>query len=498
MNKTVSFISFPLLVMTLLLSIIFSGINTAKAQEFSVIATIPVGDNPAAAAVNPTNGLVYVANLGSGTVSVIDPTTNTVVATIPIGDKPIDVAVNPTNGLVYVANYDANTVSVIDPTTNTVVATIPVGAFPVGVAMNPTNGLVYVISLFSDVSVIDSSTNTVVTTISVGDNPMDVAVNPTNGLVYVANSGFCIDCVSTVSVIDSSTNTVIATMPFGSSVEAIAVNPTNGLVYVASRVSGTVSVIDPTTNTVVATIPIGDAPRGVAVNPTNGLVYVVSSSVYVIDPSTNTVVASIPVGGVGVAVNPTNGLVYVASGGNTVSVISTVSQPPKDTTPPTITVPSSLIVVIAPSQSPGTVVTYTATATDDVDGTITPTCNPPSGSTFPIGDTIVTCTAIDKAGNTATPATFVVRVLSPAQAIQQQLVDLAQSIGVNIGPLHQAVDLISDNNPNNDVAVCNKLDAFINQVNTNQQQQQGQIITPEQASQLIQSAQSIKTSIGCT
>jgi HYR domain len=160
-------------------------------------------------------------------------------------------------------------------------------------------------------------------------------------------------------------------------------------------------------------------------------------------------------------------------------------------------VPSSPVVVLAPSQSASTTVTYTATATDDVDGTIIPTCNPSSGSTFPIGDTIVTCTATDKAGNTATPATFVVTVISPAQAIQQ-LVELAQSIGVNIGPLHQAVDLISDNNPNNDVAVCNKLDAFINQVNTNQQQQQGQIITPEQASQLIQSAQSIKTAIGCT
>jgi hypothetical protein len=86
-------------------------------------------------------------------------------------------------------------------------------------------------------------------------------------------------------------------------------------------------------------------------------------------------------------------------------------------------------------------------------------------------------------------------VLIPAQAIQQ-LIDLAQSIGINTGPLHQAVDLISDTNPNNDRAVCNQLDAFINQVNTNLQQQQGQII-PEQANQLIQSAQSIKATIGC-
>jgi hypothetical protein len=33
-----------------------------------------------------------------------------------------------------------------------------------------------------------------------------------------------------------------------------------------------------------------------------------------------------------------------------------------------------------------------------------------------------------------------------------------------IGPLHQSVSILTDNNPNNDVAVCNKLDAFVAQV----------------------------------
>ena len=46
------------------------------------------------------------------------------------------------------------------------------------------------------------------------------------------------------------------------------------------------------------------------------------------------------------------------------------------------------------------------------------------------------------------------------------------------GPLHEAADLLTDNNPNNDVDVCSKLDAFINRLNRNQQHQ-GRI-TPEQ------------------
>jgi YVTN family beta-propeller protein len=114
MNLTVSLLSLPLLVIILFLSTIFSsGIGTATAQEYSVIATIPVGQGPLAIAVNPTNGLVYVANFDLNTVSVIDPSTNTVVDTIPVGQGPAGVAFNPTNGLVYVANFGSNTVSVI-------------------------------------------------------------------------------------------------------------------------------------------------------------------------------------------------------------------------------------------------------------------------------------------------------------------------------------------------------------------------------------------------
>lgn len=54
-------------------------------------------------------------------------------------------------------------------------------------------------------------------------------------------------------------------------------------------------------------------------------------------------------------------------------------------------------------------VTYSVTATDDVDRSIAVACRPPSGSRFKIGRTVVRCTAIDASGNTAT-ATFTVTV----------------------------------------------------------------------------------------
>ena len=78
-----------------------------------------------------------------------------------------------------------------------------------------------------------------------------------------------------------------------------------------------------------------------------------------------------------------------------------------DTIPPTITVPSNISAQA--TSVAGAQVSYTVTASDNVAVTSGPTCNPLSGSVFPIGSTTVTCTASDAAGNIGTNS-FVVAV----------------------------------------------------------------------------------------
>lgn len=70
----------------------------------------------------------------------------------------------------------------------------------------------------------------------------------------------------------------------------------------------------------------------------------------------------------------------------------------QDTTPPTVTVPAD---IIAEATGPtGAAVTFTVTATDIVDGSVIPTCTPISGATFPLGNTLVICSATDTHSNT--------------------------------------------------------------------------------------------------
>jgi hypothetical protein len=69
----------------------------------------------------------------------------------------------------------------------------------------------------------------------------------------------------------------------------------------------------------------------------------------------------------------------------------------RDTTAPVVTCPADMTVeATGPS---GAVATFTATATDLVDPAPTVVCVPASGSTFPLGETTVTCTATDATGN---------------------------------------------------------------------------------------------------
>ena len=178
--------------------------------------------------------------------------------------------------------------------------------------------------------------------------------------------------------------------------------------------------------------------------------------------------------------------------------------------------------VVEPTSEDGAQVKYTVTARDNVDGnatleedgsTVTQdnvggniaiSCDPPSGSTFPVDDTQVECSATDAAGNTGR-ASFMVTVNpppTPAQAIDKLISDVQnlddnvpQSVKTSLtAPLKEASHILNDNNPNKDKAACGKLSAFINQINANERRG---TLTADQADDLRTKAQDIRNALGC-
>jgi hypothetical protein len=80
--------------------------------------------------------------------------------------------------------------------------------------------------------------------------------------------------------------------------------------------------------------------------------------------------------------------------------------------PPVVTAPPAPLSVEATSPA-GATVDYAnlVSASDPLEGPLTPDCVPASGATFPLGSTTITCTATNGSGITAAPASFTADVV---------------------------------------------------------------------------------------
>ena len=116
--------------------------------------------------------------------------------------------------------------------------------------------------------------------------------------------------------------------------------------------------------------------------------------------------------------------------GNTAHASFTVTV--QDTTPPTLTVPANISIVLATNTGTA-IATFTASATDVVDNAPTVNCAPASGTAFPIGTTTVSCTASDHTGHSSQPKTFKV-IVAPKNAKAPKVTAPANMIVEATGP----------------------------------------------------------------
>lgn len=156
-----------------------------------------------------------------------------------------------------------------------------------------------------------------------------------------------------------------------------------------------------------------------------------------------------------------------------------------DETAPVVTVPANGIVADASSTS-GAAVAYDVTVKDNLDPAPSGGCSPPSGSQFPIGQTVVTCDASDRAGNTAS-ASFTVTVRGAADQVSDELTATAGGLGSK----QQAA--LADIAGGNLHAACGVLDAYSNEVRA----QTGKKLTDGDASALLATVGRVEALLGC-
>ena len=302
---------------------------------------------PSCAPKVPAGQFAYVTNADSGTMDVMDLSTNATLLSAPIAPpgrasfaSPTFVAITPNGGFAWATYGPASATTVFNTSTNLRVASVPTGLDANGVTISADGSTAYIVSnSLGGIELVDTKTNRVTRLVAqeIGfSQGIATATNQEGTFLYVVsedlqglvkiNTQDYTDAVTNLdlglydafavtpdgafvyagelndlAIVDTTTNSVVNTIPIGEPF-AIAFTADGRTAYAALPDDGTVAVIDTVTQRQVDSIAnAGEAPGGIAIAPDTGLAYVTDFTaganepgVFVIDTKTNRVIGSLP------------------------------------------------------------------------------------------------------------------------------------------------------------------------------------------------------------
>lgn len=166
----------------------------------------------------PDESKLYVANIGSGSVTVIDRTTD-IVKSIPTGEGAEGIDVSPDGREVWVSNRAAHSLSIIEVARDRVLVNFESGGeVPIRVKFTPDGKQVWVSNARSNaVSVFDAESRQRLGTIEVGAVPVGILMTPDGERAFVANTN-----ANQVTVIDVPNRKVLRTFTTGTEPDGMA------------------------------------------------------------------------------------------------------------------------------------------------------------------------------------------------------------------------------------------------------------------------------------
>lgn len=153
-----------------------------------VVGSIPTGQPESHMLAFSHDGRrIYTANVGPGTVSVLDVATRKTLAVIPICKETQRIAVSMDDHYAFTSDQHSPRLAVIDTATNKVARWVELPGIGYGTAPTP-NGRYLVIAVISknQVAVVDLKTWKVIHTIDVPPAPQEVLIRPDGGVAFVS------------------------------------------------------------------------------------------------------------------------------------------------------------------------------------------------------------------------------------------------------------------------------------------------------------------------
>jgi DNA-binding beta-propeller fold protein YncE len=199
------------------------------------------GVRPHFAELDPVRGLLYVTTELDNTVTVVDPQSRKIVGKVPTGQAESHMlALSHDGKLGYTANVGPGTVSVLDLVGRKTVAVIPVSGEVQRISISNDDRLVFTADQTKpQLAVIDTATKRVKTWVPLPGTGYGTAATPDGRSLLVAVPG-----ANEVAVVDLEKMQVVQHISVPSAPQEILIRPDGKVAYVSCNASGKVAVID--------------------------------------------------------------------------------------------------------------------------------------------------------------------------------------------------------------------------------------------------------------
>jgi len=167
------------------------SVTVIDPKTLKVVGSIPTGQAESHMFVISHDGRRgYTANVGPGTVSVLDIKARKVLKIIPISGNTQRISISPDDKWVFTADQTKPQMAVIDTSTDEVKTRVPIDGLGYGSAVTPDGHYVLVaVPDANKVDVIDLSAMKMVESVAVGASPQEVLVRPDGKTAYVSCVG---------------------------------------------------------------------------------------------------------------------------------------------------------------------------------------------------------------------------------------------------------------------------------------------------------------------
>jgi DNA-binding beta-propeller fold protein YncE len=184
---------------------------------YRIVGSIPTGQAEShMLALSHDGRFGYTANVGPGTVSVLDLDTRKLLRIIPVSKNTQRISVSNDDKYVFTADQNKPELDVIDTATNRLATPIALPAIAYGTASTADGRyLLATMRPLGEVALIDAHTHKLLRTLKTGGTPTEILVRPDGRFAYVS-------CIDKVAVIDLAKMEVSGMLNAGQGADGLA------------------------------------------------------------------------------------------------------------------------------------------------------------------------------------------------------------------------------------------------------------------------------------